>query len=222
MRWSFLGRTDYTEALALQQQLREGILSGRCPDILILLEHSPVITLGRSAIRANVLVSDEELSRRGVELMRVGRGGDVTYHAPGQLVGYPLRRVGRAVKRHVQGMAEAVVSVLDEELGIESWWGEEHPGIWTSKGKIAAVGVDARGGVAMHGFALNVSTDLKGFRLIVPCGVDAPVTSIEDMLTREAAPTVPDMAGHMARELARRYGTVAEEVAPERVRGGAV
>lgn len=212
MRWSYLGRIEYQRALSLQERLRAGVLEGRTSETLLLLEHPPVITLGRSAdARSNVLVSDERRRAMGVELCRVGRGGDVTYHGPGQLVGYPIRRVDRAVRPHVEGMARAISDVLGE-LGIESWWTDDRPGVWTPGGKIAAVGVDARGGVAIHGFALNVATDLSAFRMIVPCGLQAPVTSVSALLGEGATPGLGDMARRMARSLCARYGVAAEEV----------
>jgi len=216
MRWCYLGRLEYQRALSLQERLRSGVLEGRTPATLLLLEHPPVITLGRSAdARSNVLVSDERRRALGVELCRVGRGGDVTYHGPGQLVGYPIRRVGRAVRPHVEGMAGAIGDVLGE-LGIESWWTDDRPGVWTRGGKIAAVGVDARGGVAIHGFAINVETDLSAFQMIVPCGLQAPVTSVSALLGEGAAPGLGDMARRMALALCARYGVAAQEV-PARV-----
>jgi lipoate-protein ligase B len=214
MRWSYLGRVAYREALELQHRLRAAIRRGRAPDTLLLLEHPPVITLGRSARPENVLLDERELARRGVELVRVERGGDVTYHGPGQLVGYPVRLVGRAVRDHVQGMADAVAAVLARR-GIEARWRADRPGVWTDRGKIAAVGVDARGGIAIHGFALNVSPDLGHFSMIVPCGVPgAAVTSIEE--TCGASPSLAGLARELADLLARRwYGDEALQLPPE-------
>ena len=201
--WTFLGEVEYEEALALQLRLREEILAGRRGDTLLMLSHPPVITLGRSARTSNVLVSHEERRRRGVKLVRVERGGDVTFHGPGQLVGYPLRRVGRAVAAHVEAMVGAVLEVLGR-LGIEGRWEEGRPGVWTEGGKIAAVGVDARGGVAMHGFALNLHTNLSFFDMIVPCGHAAPVTSVEELLGRGAVPAMAKLTRELVTELAAR------------------
>ena len=218
MRWCYLGRVEYREALALQEELRAAVAEGRVGNTLLLLEHPPVITLGRSANEAaNVLVTEEERRIRGVDLVRVGRGEDVTYHSPGQLVGYPIRRIGRAVRPHVEGMAWALADVLGR-LNIESWWNDDTPGVWTRKGKIAAVGVDARGGVTMHGFALNVRTRLSDFRMIIPCGLEAAVTSIEDLRGEGGAPDLPTVARWMAEALARRYGVDPVEVSPEELR----
>ena len=203
--WTFLGEVAYEEALALQVRLREEILAGRREDTLLLLTHPPVITLGRSARSTHVLISHQERRRRGVKLLRVERGGDVTFHGPGQLVGYPLRRVGRAVAGHVLAMVEALLELL-AGLGIHGWWDEKRPGIWTARGKIAAVGVDARGGVAMHGFALNLTTDISYFQMIVPCGHAAPVTSVEEFLGADAAPDLAEVARALVPGLAARFG----------------
>lgn len=228
MRWCYLGHVEYRAALAMQERLRAAVGEGRSPETLLLLEHPPVITLGRSADGgAHVLIPAEERRRRGVDLVRVGRGGDVTYHGPGQLVGYPIRRVGRAVRPHVEGMAGAIKDLL-RELDIESWWHDDRPGVWTHQGKIAAVGVDARGGVTIHGFALNVDTSLAAFEMIVPCGLRTSVTSIEALLgerVRErsdqghCAPDLPTTAARMAAALARRYDVTPEEVSPREVTG---
>lgn len=213
LRWVFLGEVDYEEALTLQHRLRDEILAGRRGDTLVLLTHPPVITLGRSARSTNVLVSHEERRQRGVKLVRVERGGDVTYHGPGQLVGYPLRKVGRAVAAHVEAMVGAVMAFL-ARLEIHGRWEDGRPGVWTDHGKIAAVGVDARGGVAMHGFALNLTTDLSAFQMIVPCGHAAPVTSVEALVGCDETPTLPDAARELAAGVATRLGLEpAEETA---------
>ncbi len=211
LRWAFLGEVDYEEALALQLRLRDEILAGRRGDTLVLLTHPPVITLGRSARSTNVLVSHEQRRRRGVKLVRVERGGDVTYNGPGQLVGYPLRTVGRAVAAHVEAMVGAVTALLARR-GIEGRWEDGRPGVWTDQGKIAAIGVDARGGVAMHGFALNLSTDLSAFQMIVPCGYAAPVTSVQALAGRDQTPELPQAARELAEGLAARLGVEPVEV----------
>ena len=127
----------------------------------------------------------------------------MTYHGPGQLVGYPVRRVGRAIRQHVEGMIGALQAFLGT-LGIESRWDEAAPGLWTAKGKIAALGVDARGGVTMHGFSLNLSPNLRHYDLIVPCGERRPVTSVEAVLGR--APRLAEAAPRLASDLGRCYG----------------
>jgi lipoate-protein ligase B len=209
-----MGQVDYRLALDLQLRLKEAIAQKRHPDVLLLLEHPPVITLGRSAIISNVLASEGERALRGVEVVHVGRGGDVTYHGPGQLVGYPLRRIGRAVKPHVQGMIETLVTAL-ADLGIDGWWDDHRPGVWTDEGKIAAVGVDATGGVGRHGFAFNISTQLDDYRMIVPCGYQAPVTSVRELVGPGATPRLEEMAPKIAKELCTSYGCRVEEISAE-------
>jgi len=217
MRWSYLGEIAYQRGLELMEQLREGILRGLCTEALLLLQHPPVITLGRSAAPANVLASDEERERRGVQLAHVGRGGDVTYHGPGQLVGYPVRRIGRGVREHVGAMTDCIVELLGT-LDLQAWWQPDRPGVWCAGGKIAAVGVDATGGIATHGFALNVDPDLSHFQMIVPCGLQAPVTSIARELG--AAPGVEELARRLAPRLCRSFNADAVEVPPEEILGG--
>ncbi len=211
MRWAYLGRIGYHRALALQERLRAAILEGDGgAETLLLLEHPPVITLGRSARREHVLVSEEERAARAVELHQVGRGGDVTYHGPGQLVGYPVRRVGRGVREHVRAMTDAILALL-ARFGIEAYWEEDKPGVWCEAGKIAAVGVDARDGVAIHGFALNLCPRLEDFRMIVPCGLQAPVTSVA-ALVGERAPSLEQAARILAGDLSARWRTAPREV----------
>ena len=209
--WSYLGLVPYREALSLQQRIRTAILEGQTADTLLLLEHPRVITMGRSGKMEHLLASPEDLSNRQIELVRVSRGGDLTYHGPGQLVGYPLRRIGRSIKKHVTIMAESIIGLL-KELSIDAWWSDEHPGVWTQEGKIAAVGVDARGGVAMHGFSLNVSPDLEDYKLLVPCGYQAPVTSIKAILGE--APELEKIAHTLAMNLALSFKQDPEELSP--------
>jgi len=211
MRWSFLGRVPYDRGLRLQEQLREEIRLGKGVDTLLLLEHPPVITLGRTARPDHVLVSEAELERRGVVVARIGRGGDVTYHGPGQLVGYPVRAVGRNIRGHVEVIAESLIELLGD-LGVEARWQSDHPGIWCATGKVGAIGIDARGGVAIHGFALNVCTHLDDFQMIVPCGLQAPVTSIEAVLGAAVTPSLDEVARRLGPSLCRRYDGVAVEI----------
>jgi len=172
----------YARALRLQEQIRDQVADGRAADTLLLLEHEPVITLGRSANPANVLASPEDLRKSGIAVVRTSRGGDVTFHGPGQVIGYPVFRLQRGVRAHVKSMVDGIVATL-ASLGIAAEWRESHPGVWVGPDKICAVGVHVRRRVATHGFALNVSIDLAAFRTIVPCGLhDAGVTSIAKVL----------------------------------------
>ena len=179
-----LGLLPYGEALELQAQLVEDRKAGRIPDQLLLLEHPPVITLGVKARkdRSNVLATPEALSAAGVELFETGRGGDVTYHGPGQLVGYPildLRPDRCDVHRYVRDLEQALILAV-ATFGVTSGRLEGLTGTWVGTEKLAAIGVRISRWVTSHGFALNVTTNLNHFDLIVPCGiVDKGVTSLE-------------------------------------------
>jgi lipoyl(octanoyl) transferase len=210
VRWAWLGRAPYADVLALQEQIREGVIQGTTDETLLLVEHFPVITLGRNAEVANVLASPQLLQERGLSVVRVSRGGDVTFHGPGQLVGYPVFRLRDGVRAHVTGMGMAMVEMLGE-LGIPGEWRHSHPGVWVGDKKICAVGVHVRRRVAMHGFALNVNVDLRSFETIVPCGLHAfGVTSIAEVLG--ACPTMEEMAQNTVRAFERCFGIQLERI----------
>lgn len=175
-----LGTVGYDEALELQERVRAERKNDARPDTLLLLEHAPVITLGRGAKLEHVLATRAELDRRGIGLHEIGRGGDVTYHGPGQLVGYPildLKPDRCDVRRYVTDLEETMIRVA-AEYGVMATRIEGIRGIFAGNDKLGAVGVRISQWITMHGFALNVSTDLDGFRLIVPCGLrDHGVTS---------------------------------------------
>jgi lipoyl(octanoyl) transferase len=179
-----LGLSDYAETLTLQERIREERLRRARPDTLLLLEHTPVITLGRGSKPEHVLATRAELERRGIGLHEIGRGGDVTYHGPGQLVVYPildLKPDRCDVRRYVTDLEEIMVRIASE-YGLAARRIDGLRGVFVGDNKLGAVGVRLSQWVTMHGFALNVSTDLDGFGLIVPCGIrDHGVTS----LTRE-------------------------------------
>jgi lipoyl(octanoyl) transferase len=150
--------------------------------MLLMLEHDPVITLGRGANAEHVLASPEALAASGISVVRTSRGGDVTLHGPGQLTGYPIFRLRRGIRAHVRAMADGIASVL-RDLGIGAEWRESTPGLWIGQDKICAFGVHVRRRVAMHGFALNVNNDLDCFQTIVPCGLrQSGVTSTAALL----------------------------------------
>ena len=176
-----LGTIDYASGLRLQEKLVGLRKDGRIGDALILLEHTPVITLGRNAKSDNVLASPELLAQRGVEAFECDRGGDVTFHGPGQLVGYPivdLKRHRLDLHWYLRRIEEALILAL-ADLGIPAERNPTFTGVWTRGRKIASIGVHARDWVTWHGFALNVTTDLSYFDLIIPCGIDGVVmTSI--------------------------------------------
>ena len=196
-RGIWLGRRPYKVVYDLQNTLREARLSHSVPDTVLLLEHDPVVTLGRGAHAENLLVSEEILARRGVEVVRTDRGGDVTVHAPGQLVGYPIIDLSPDrcdVRRYVGDLAETmrrVVSAFGISAGtlpglIGLWVDPSHPEHWSfdiaesRREKLGAIGVRIAKWVTMHGFALNLTPDLSLFELIVPCGIrQHGVTSVQ-------------------------------------------
>jgi lipoate-protein ligase B len=178
-----LGTMAYAEALELQRQVARARIDGSLEqDTLLLVEHPPVVTLGRSAKERHLLASPAQLAARGVELFEVERGGDVTFHGPGQLVGYPiidLKRHKQDLHWYLRQVEESLIVALGE-VGISAERNAGYTGVWTSGRKIASIGVHARDWVTWHGFALNVSTDLRYFDLMVPCGIQAvTMTSID-------------------------------------------
>ncbi len=179
-----LGLMGYAEAFELQREFVERRKRGEIPDQLLIVEHPPVITMGRNAHEENVLADAELLSRAGIDFHHTDRGGDVTYHGPGQVVGYPifdLREWKRDVVAYVRGIEEVLIGALSQ-FDIRSRRLEGATGVWVSTpgglAKIAAIGVHISRWVTSHGFALNVDTDLSYFRYIVPCGLTKPVTSM--------------------------------------------
>jgi lipoate-protein ligase B len=179
---------DYERALQLQMRVVEFKKQGWKDDVLLLLEHSPTITLGRNGRWAHLLASPELLRSRGVVLHEIDRGGDITFHGPGQLVGYPLLELEareKDVRRYMNRLEEVLIQVVGE-FGIRASREKGRTGVWTEGGKIAALGVHISRWITRHGFALNVDTDLSYFDLIVPCGITgAPVTSMSRLLGAE-------------------------------------
>ena len=203
-----LGIVPYADALALQRTLVEERRAGRIPDVLLLLQHPPVITLGVKGDggRSNIVVSADRLGALGIEVCETGRGGDVTYHGPGQVVGYPivdLRPDRCDVHRYVRDVEEVMIQVCTE-FGVAAGRIAGLTGTWVGGDKIGAIGVRISRWITSHGFAFNVSTDLAPFRLIVPCGIaDRGVTSLE----RAAGRPVPmtDVENAIARHFARVF-----------------
>jgi lipoate-protein ligase B len=211
-----LGRRAYSEALELQRAVARARISGDVPqDVLLLVEHPPVVTLGRSSKDAHLLNDASALAQRGVELFEVERGGDVTFHGPGQLVGYPiidLKRHKQDLHWYLRQVEEVLIRTL-ENFGIEAGREAKYTGVWTGGRKIASIGVHARDWVTWHGFALNVTTELSYFDLIVPCGIpDVRMTSVErELLEREdgmcLAPN-PALFENVSRVVAGKAGDV--------------
>jgi lipoyl(octanoyl) transferase len=194
-----LGRIDYASALELQRQLVAERKQGSICDQLLLLEHPHVITMGRNGHRENVLAREDVLERAGIAYHPTDRGGDVTYHGPGQLVGYPildLRDWKRDVGAYVRAVEQVIVDTL-ADYGIAAGRIPKLTGVWVDGCKIAAIGVHISRWVTSHGFALNVATDLSYFQYIVPCGLTRPVTSMAQLGVRATLPEVSErLAGH--------------------------
>jgi lipoyl(octanoyl) transferase len=204
-----LGVVPYAEALALQRELVEKRRAGRIGDLLLLLEHPHVLTLGvrGDGGRSNILASAEALAERAVDIHETGRGGDITYHGPGQLVGYPiidLRPDRCDVHRYVRDLEEVLIRVA-ADYDIEAGRVPGLTGVWVGDSKLAAIGVRIARWVTSHGFALNVTTDLEYFKLIVPCGIaDRGVTSLGALLGR------PVPRGEVEERVVRHFGAVFE------------
>lgn len=237
IEYLYLGRVGYDEALKLQAEIAALRLEGRVENVLLLLEHPPVLTLGRNAKRANVLASDEMLARRGVTLHEINRGGDVTYHGPGQLVGYPIFDL-RSLQNAKGGRLGPVdfVRMMEEALirlcglygvragriaGLTGVWCGVGPGGDLAEGgpedqnagssrerKIGAIGIHVSRGITSHGFAFNVTTELRDFQLINPCGItDKPVTSLEREVPESVMlPGLEEIAHQAARQFGQVYG----------------
>lgn len=225
IEYLYLGRVAYDEALKLQAEIAALRLERRVDNVLLLLEHPPVLTLGRNARRENVLASDEMLARRGVTLHEINRGGDVTYHGPGQLVGYPIFDL-RSLQNTKGGRLGPVdfVRMMEEALirlcgiyGVRAgriagltgvWCGLPEIGGTDRERKIGAIGIHVSRGITSHGFAFNITTDLNDFQLINPCGItDKPVTSLERETPEGVAlPGLEEIAHQAARQFGQVYG----------------
>ncbi len=237
IHYLYLGRMDYAQALRLQEELVALRTQSRIGNVLLLLEHPPVLTLGRNANRSNILASDELLAARGVTLHDINRGGDVTYHGPGQLIGYPIfdlrslrnPRGGRLGPVDFVRLMEEALIHLCSEFGVQAgricgltgvWCGLDQPQL-SSKGlppagpqgrKLCAIGIHVARGVTSHGFAFNVTTDLRDFGLINPCGItDRPVTSLErEVADAKMLPSLESIAHQAARQFAEVFNEPVE------------
>jgi len=179
-----LGKKDYKETWALQKELQKKRIEGKIADLLILVEHPPVYTLGKNADDSNLIATKEYLKNQGIDVYDIDRGGDITYHGPGQLVGYPIfniREMGLGIKNYVHNLEEALIKML-KEYQIEGKRIEKLTGVWVGENKIAAIGIRVSRWVTMHGFALNVTPDLTKFGGIIPCGItDKGITRMVDL-----------------------------------------
>jgi lipoate-protein ligase B len=204
---AWLGCVPYPEALDLQMRICELKKQGFDKDVLLLLEHPPTITMGRRGRLGNLLASKDDLKSRGIGFHEVDRGGDITFHGPGQLVGYPiltLRTHERDIHAYMHNLEESLIRLLCR-FGIEGMRNSQYTGVWTSMGKIAAMGVHISRWVTRHGFALNVNTDLSFYDLIVPCGIiGGEVASMQKHLSR--AENLREVADRYIQEFGRAFG----------------
>ena len=211
-----LGMIDFQAAYDLQRRLHEQVVAGGLPDLLLLLEHPHVYTLGRRGKESDVLTSQGVLDELGVETHEADRGGETTYHGPGQLVGYPilnLRRWGGGVRDYVETLEQALIGALGE-FGIVAHSEGKPTGVWVDDRKIAAIGVRVSRSVTMHGFALNVSSDLSFFDHIVPCGMPGvQVISMAQELDRDVA--VSDVMPALIQAFGCQFGMRMETASPE-------
>ncbi len=218
LHWAFLGRRPYRPTWELQERLRRAIRLEGGAEHLLLLEHDPVFTLGRSATRDDVVAAEPWLRERGIEVIETNRGGRVTYHGPGQLVGYPILDLDpdrRDVRRYVRDLQEVLLSTL-ADFGIEGRRrdGQDLIGVWVGEEKIASIGVHLARWITLHGFALNVATDLDHFAGIVACGLPrVRMTSIERL--RGTAPALAEVAERAAVHAGRVFGRRLVEVAAD-------
>ncbi|MEO5588589.1 MAG: lipoyl(octanoyl) transferase LipB, partial [Gemmatimonadaceae bacterium] len=216
-----LGRMGYQEALEFQRSVARSRITGDIPqDVLLLVEHQPVLTLGRLTKGKNLISSPEFLATKGIEVFEVERGGDVTFHGPGQLVGYPiidLKRHRRDLHWYLRAVEEAIIVAL-ADFGICGERSTGFTGVWTNGRKIASIGVHARDWVTWHGFALNVATDLTYFDLIVPCGIDGvEMTSVQKEISlRDGGepPSIEEVENAAAKSFARIFDLSPIEVDP--------
>lgn len=203
-----LGRMPYAEALELQRNVARDRISGVIPqDVLLLVEHPPVVTLGRSSKENNLMASPAFLAEHGIELFEVERGGDVTFHGPGQLVGYPiidLKRHRQDLHWYLRQLEQALINAL-AKYGIAGERNSGYTGVWTAGRKIVSIGVHARDWVTWHGFALNVTTDLSYFDLIVPCGISGVVMTSISEETGAAEISSDDVASTVSNTFAEAF-----------------
>jgi len=185
-----LGLIPYAAAAELQRKLVGDVASGVSKDTLLVCQHPAVITYGRHCNRNHILVSDEELRRRGIELYQADRGGDVTYHGPGQAVLYPifdLKKIGQDLHHYMRMLEEAVIAPLREHFGLNAYRREGLTGVWVGPYKVGFIGIAVRRWVAYHGISLNVGVDPESFSMIRPCGLDVKVASINDFFSDEVS-----------------------------------
>ncbi|MFC2034743.1 lipoyl(octanoyl) transferase LipB [Chloroflexota bacterium] len=211
-----LGLVEYEKALQLQNNLVQTRLAGEIPDITIFLQHPSVLTIGLSGSEENVITSNELLTSEGIRVLHVDRGGDITYHGPGQLVGYlifDLTTKGRDIHQFMHNLEEVVINTLDA-FSIFAYHDSQYPGVWVGQAKICALGIRVTHWVTKHGFALNVNTDLSHFSYINPCGItDREVTSMSQLLGHDVA--MDDVTSCLLEQYARIFNITIRRTSTE-------
>ena len=215
-----LGAVPYREAVELQHSIRERRLAEELPDVLLILEHPPVYTRGRRSAPGELVLGDDYYSARGIDIVDTDRGGRVTYHGPGQLVGYPIMRI-HDIGVHLRTMESAIVSALAKH-GVQARSrceeGPDYTGVWVADRKIASIGVHVSRGITTHGFAINVTNDLDPFSWIVACGLPGVrMTSLVHELPQSRTLDVEDFRMRMGRHFAEAHGRRSRPVSPERL-----
>jgi lipoyl(octanoyl) transferase len=199
-----LGRVEYREAAALQERLRERVIAGELPDLMLLLEHPPVYTIGRRSEEGDLPFGEAFYRERGIDIVRTPRGGQLTYHGPGQLVGYPIMHVAN-VPEYILTMERSIVTALaDAGVAAATKLGHRHVGVWVGERKIASVGVHISHGVSAHGFAVNVDTDMDPWSWVVACGL--PEVQMTSMALEGAAEGIACFRKRMGHRFSEAFG----------------
>lgn len=202
----WLGRRAFEPTLEDSLRIREGVIQGRLPGHLLLVEHPPVLTMGRRASREDILWSSERLEAEGVEVAETPRGGEVTLHAPGQLVAYPIVRVGKRIREHIVRMAETSIELL-EQLGVPGTrFRMEHPGVWLGEQKLGSIGIHVSRGVTVQGLSLNIDVDPKLFGSLVSCGLSGVEVVSVTSLAPDPVPSMESLAHRWGELFAARAG----------------
>jgi lipoyl(octanoyl) transferase len=210
-----LGQVEYAHAAALQERLREQVIAGELPDLMLLLEHPPVYTVGRRSDAEELPLGEEHYRSLGIDVVRTPRGGKLTYHGPGQLVGYPIMHVA-SVPEYILTMERAIVDALAQAgVQAETRLGHKHVGVWVGERKIASVGVHVSHGVSSHGFAVNVDNDLAPFGWVVACGL--PDVQMTSLAAEGGGERLACFRKRMAYAYCRAFGFRQRLVTPERL-----
>lgn len=199
---------EYGECLKIQYVLHKMRVENRIEDTLLLLEHNPVLTLGTRGDYNNIYLPKEKLKEQGIDIFEINRGGDVTYHGPGQIVGYlimDLKCLQNDLKEFVKKMEQGIINLLNDNYSLKAYIQEsKFTGVWLKEKKIAAIGIEAKKWVTMHGFAFNINTNLEHFKLINPCGLSKEVTSLEEQIGYKE--DIEKVKLNLAKEVAKEYG----------------